>query len=238
MYNTERLSGKQYRGALGQLVLNRAQAGDLEGARAEADLIGAYSWTGYRDIAAVLADGGDVRGFFADWKRYAAVRSRDWMTDLKRRLVIGVARNEGWRAALAVTRDRRLGPQFARYSFSALPEDDVEGLQRLLEGEAAGVLPEQDELSLLARAVRAATGDAPERDPPLLGAIVDRIVAVDPATDKDTMRWRDGELFALWPAYGEQATLDRVRKAVRTPYYKRELRRLARDVRGKGPDGG
>jgi len=44
------------------------------------------------------------------------------------------------------------------------------------------------------------------------------------------MRWRDGELFGLWPAFGEQATLDRVRAAVRTPQYRRELKVLARDL--------
>lgn len=44
------------------------------------------------------------------------------------------------------------------------------------------------------------------------------------------MRWRDAELFDLWPAYGEQATLDRVRKAGRMPNYRRELMVLARDI--------
>lgn len=218
-----------------QLVLNRIAVGDLEGARAEADRVGEYRWTGYRDIAAVLADGGDVPGFLADWKRYSAGRSRDWMQDLKRRLVIGVAKNEGWRAALAVIGDKRIGATFARYAFSALPEGDVEGLQRLLEGKAAGVLSEKDELGLLVQAVCAATGKAPERDHPLLGAIVDRIIAVDPTTDKATMRWRDGKLVALWPAFGEQATLERVRSAVRTPVWKRELTELAREVNGPAP---
>jgi hypothetical protein len=87
-----------------------------------------------------------------------------------------------------------------------------------------------DECGLLSRAVRAAAGHNPERDHPLLPGIVDRIIAVDPTTDKTTMRWRDAELYGLWPAYGEQATLDRVRAAVRTPQYRRDLKTLARNL--------
>lgn len=217
-----------------QQVLNRLATGDLAGARAAADQIAdGLSWVGYRDIAAVVADRGDAKAFFASWKRYAAGQDRNGMVELKRRLVSGVARNQGWRAALAVTDDKRVGAAFAKCAFAAFADGEVDELQRVLAGEAAGILSEQDELSLLAQAVRAASGHNPERDHPLLGGIVDRIIAVDPTTDKTTMRWRDGELFALWPAYGEQATLDRVRAAVRTPRLRRDLTVLPRDVRPK-----
>jgi hypothetical protein len=214
-----------------QQVLNRLALDELDEARAAAGRIAAgFSWVAYRDIAGVLADRGDTTGFFADWKHYEARQDRTGMANLKRRLVVGVARKDGWEAALAVTRDKRVGPEFARFAFDAFVDGDVEGLLRLFAGDAAGVLSEQDELSTLARAVRAASDHNPERDHPVLGEIVDRIIAVDPSTDKATMRWRDAELFGLWPAYGEQATLDRVRKAVRTPGYKRELTTLARDL--------
>lgn len=75
-----------------------------------------------------------------------------------------------------------------------------------------------------------ATGKDPERNHPALDGIVDRIIAVDPGTDRATMRARDGLLFHLWPAMGEQATLDRVRKAVRTPTIRRELTTLPRNL--------
>jgi hypothetical protein len=77
---------------------------------------------------------------------------------------------------------------------------------------------------------RLVIGVAPSATTRSCGGIVDRIIAVDLATDKATMRWRDAELFALWPAYGEQATLDRVRAAARTPRYRRDLMVLARDT--------
>jgi hypothetical protein len=47
------------------------------------------------------------------------------------------------------------------------------------------------------------------------------------------LRWRDADLFVLWPAYGEQATRDRVRATVRTPRYRRELTVLARNLHSK-----
>lgn len=208
-----------YCGIRRQQVLNRLAAGDLAGARAAAT-----DSVACRDIGAWLADRGDAAEFFGDWKRYEAGRDRHGMADLRRRLVAGVAANAGWQAALAVAGDKRIGPAFARYAFSFVTDLDE------LRGAVAGVLSELDELSVLARAVRKASGHNPERDHPLLGEIVDRIIAIDPTTDKATMRWRDGELFGLWPAYGDQATLDRVRAAVRTPRYRRELTVLARDL--------
>lgn len=216
-----------YSGVRRQQVLNRLATGDLAEARAAAGRIAdGLEWVGYRDIGAWLADRGDTGEFFTDWKRYAAGQDRQGITELKRRLVVGVAGKDGWSAGLAVTADRRIGPAFARFAFEAYPVDDVEGLR----GAVAGVLSERDELTVLARAVRQASGHNPARDHPLLGEIVDRIIAVDPTTDKATMRWRDDELFGLWPAYGERATLDRVRAAVRTPRYRRELTVLARDL--------
>ncbi|MFI5910842.1 hypothetical protein [Dactylosporangium sp. NPDC051541] len=211
-----------------QQVLNRLAADDIAAARAAADRIaGGTAWKGHRDIAAALADRGDAAGFLAGWKYYAATKDRHGLAALKRRLVEGVARTAGWKAALALTADRRLGPAFAMYAFTAFGAD-VDGLRRVLA--ATPGLPELDQLTLLAEAVRQASGKDPERNHPYLDELADRIIAVDPSTDRATMRTRDWLLFSLWPAMGEQATLDRVRKAIRTPQYKRELRLLPRAV--------
>jgi hypothetical protein len=189
--------------------------------------MGTNAWVGYREIGAAHAAAGDAAAFFAGWKRYNAREARNRMADLKRTLVSAVARRQGWQAALAVTSDKRIGPDFARYAFDA--ETDVDGLLALFSADAAGVLTQADELVVLVRAVCAATPRNPDRDHPRLAEILDRIIAVEPST-KDTMRWRDGQLFRLWPAIGAQSTLDRVRKAVRTPSIKRELKVLAREL--------
>ncbi|GAA3453606.1 hypothetical protein [Dactylosporangium matsuzakiense] len=211
-----------------QQVLNRLAADDITGASAAADRIeGGTGWKGHRDIAAALADRGDAAGFFAGWKRCAPAKDRHGLADLKRRLVEGVARASGWEAALALTADKRLGPAFAMHAFTAFGAD-VDGLRRVLAG--VGALPELDQLTLLAEAVRQAAGKDPASDHPYLPELVDRIIAVDPATDRAIVRTRDWLLFSLWPAMGEQATLERARKAIRTPQYKRELHRLPRDV--------
>ena len=59
------------------------------------------------------------------------------MADLKATLVSAVARRQGYQAALAVSKEKRIGPDFARYAFDA--EADVDGLLVLFSGAAAGV---------------------------------------------------------------------------------------------------
>ncbi|WP_280249313.1 hypothetical protein [Nocardia abscessus] len=86
--------------------------------------------------------------------------------------------------------------------------------------------------------IKIAVGWNPQDDHPMLGSVVDRLIAVDPVVDKATMRRRAGKLFGLWPAIGEQATLDRVRKTVLTPSYRRELTVLARNLRGTDQSAG
>ncbi|WP_220138933.1 hypothetical protein [Nocardia sp. GTS18] len=215
-----------------QQVLNRIAAGDLAGARALATRIDdGYAWRAYRDIGFALADRGDVKGFFADWKRYAAGQDRAGMALLKEHLIAGVARHQDWNAAVTVAANKRIGPSFVCHAFTGFVDAaDVDGLWEVLTGAAQGLLPELDELALLAATIRQATPNNPERNHPLLDTVVDRLIAIDPTADKAVMRGRDSELFALWPAIGEQTTLDRVRKAVRTPGYKRELTTLPREM--------
>ncbi|AEV84228.1 hypothetical protein ACWT_3205 [Actinoplanes sp. SE50] len=211
-----------------QRVLNRLADDDLGAARAAADRIrGDTGWKGHRDIAAVLADRGDAAEFLAGWKSYRAATDRHGMGELKRRLVEGVARTAGWAAALELVGDKRFGPALAVHAFTAFGAD-VDGLRRVLG--RTGVLAELDQLAVLSSAVLRASGTDPVRNHPYLDELVDRIIAVDPSADRATMRTRDRLLFSLWPAMGETATLDRVRRAVRTPQYRRELTRLPRDL--------
>jgi len=215
-----------------QQVFNHSLDGDITGAREAAEKMGESRWVGYQDIARVAADRGDADLFFAHWKDYEAGRHRQSMPELKERLVSAVARRDGWQAGLALTKDKRIGPSFGYWAFVPfLDGGDVPGLWNVLVGDAQGVLPELEELSLLTRSVVAASDPDPITDHPMLGAVVDRLIAVDPTVDKATMRWRDGLLSELWPGIGEKATLDRVRKAVRAPSLRRELTNLARDVR-------
>jgi|SRR5215217_7006729 len=220
-----------YSGFQRQLIRNYLAADNFDRALVEADRIpDDQSWTGYREIAAKLAKRADTQGFFALWKHYAAGKDRDWMEDLKASLVRNVARQQGWKAAITLTSHKRLGAKFVGDAFAGLPEmTDVDQLYRLFNDEAAGILSETMELSLLASAVRASTPTNPDQNHPLLDHIVDRIMAVD-SNDKAITYWRDDELFYLWPAYGEKATLDRVRKSVRSRNYKRELTALPRDI--------
>lgn len=212
-----------------QFVLNRIIAGDLEGARLLAgQLENEFRWRAYRDIGTVLAARGDARGFFTEWRHYGIARDRDDLAELAKLLVAGVARREGWRPAPTVTRAERISP-FGDQAFSAfIHTADVEGLQRVLDSHAVGILSELDQLVLLSIAIKAATEPNPQCNHPLLDTVIDRLIAIDPTEDKRTMHRRDAELVGLWPAIGDQSTLACVRKAVRG--YREELTRLPRDT--------
>ncbi|NEW38207.1 hypothetical protein GV794_18580 [Nocardia cyriacigeorgica] len=200
-----------------QLVLNRLAAGDLAGARASAaELEDEYRWRAYRDIGAELAVRGDATGFFAEWRHYAIAREREDLAELAKLLVAGVAGREGWNPAPA----------------GGLVED----LQRVVDGHAAGVLPELDQLVLLSAAIRSVTDPCPQRDHPLLDRVVDRLVAIGPAAGKAAVHRRDAELAALWPAIGNRDTLARIRQAVQTPGFRENLTMLPRDAAPAGSD--
>ncbi|MGA6205466.1 hypothetical protein ACPESR_11970 [Nocardia testacea] len=80
--------------------------------------------------------------------------------------------------------------------------------------------------------IKIVTGRNPADDRPLLGSVVDCLIAVDPTVENATTRQRDGRLFGLWLAIGEQSTLDRVRGRCSPPSYRRELTVLARNSVG------
>jgi hypothetical protein len=219
-----------------QIVLLHLARDDVAAAEAEAERMGPeWAWTAHRSIGRHLARRGDTEAFFARWSTYRAVKDRNEMDRLKGELVEAVGARDGWQRAVELTKDRRLGSAYAEHAFVAPSENgDVEGLLELFGGPARGVLGEIRELKLLAAALVAAAGPAPPADHPRLGEVLDRVIALDPTADKETMRDRDGILLQLWPAYGEESTLRRARAAARAPWIKRELSALPRDV--PGPD--
>jgi hypothetical protein len=89
-------------------------------------------------------------------------------------------------------------------------------------------LSEFAKIQLLLDALCAKTPCPPQADPTELDEIIARIIAIDPTVSKQQSRSRDFLLLECWPLIGEEATLKRVRAAVRAPIYKRELKGLAK----------
>jgi hypothetical protein len=81
----------------------------------------ADAYIGHRDIGDVFGARGHVAGFFRHWKTYAASKERHDTNLRKDRLVTAVARHSGWRAALDLCDDKRIGPHFRRTALAALP---------------------------------------------------------------------------------------------------------------------
>jgi hypothetical protein len=215
-----------------QIAMTLRDRGNLDEARAEADRIGEYSWSAHRDIAWKLASEGDHEAFFKHWPSYAAGKKRDAMARLKATLVWGVAEKRGWEAAvdLALT-EKRLGAGFRGVGISQAAETmSPEQLIEFFAHEARGIITERGELSLLVAALRRAAPWHPTSEHPLLKQIIDRILAIDPLIDKATMRSRDSLLFGLWPVMADVETLKRVKKGMRTPWLKRQLTMLPKDV--------
>jgi hypothetical protein len=212
-----------------QAVLTCLTAGDLPAAHDRAERLGDRAWVGYRDIAGWHARRGEAAEALALWRRLAATQERHRMALLKTELVQGVARARGWRAALELTADRRFGPAFRTDALAPLA--GTGDVAAVADAVAEAGLDELGQLQLLVTAVVADSPRAPAADHPRLAAVLDRLVAVDPTTDRTTMRTRDALLAGLWPAVGDPATLARLRRALRTPSLKRELTVLPRDCR-------
>jgi hypothetical protein len=215
-----------------QIAMTLRDRGSYNEARAEADRIGEYSWSAHRDIAWKLAVEGDHEAFFKHWPSYAAGKKRDSIAGLKATLVWGVAEKRGWGAAVDLAlAHKRLGAGFRFHALSqAAKTMSPDELIAFFSHKARGLLTEQGELQLLVEALRRAAPWNPTSEHPLLRQIIDRIIAIDPLIDKATMRSRDSLLFSLWPVMADDETLKRVKKGMRTPWLKRELTMLPRDV--------
>ncbi len=207
--------------------LIHALLGEGEVARAEQvceTLEDGWDFLGHRRIALWCAQNGDAAEFFSRWPRLAATKERQHLQRLKTVLVHSVARRHGWRAALDLVADKRIGPKFRPTAFQPLTESgEVDQLLAVFSSpDGRDLLADVEQLEILAGALaaKATTTGVATREP--FTEILDRIVALDPS-DRSVMRARDAMLLRLWPAYPDADALTLARSSARTPGIKREL---------------
>jgi hypothetical protein len=199
-------------------------------------VMGDESWVCWRAIGEYHADRADVKSFLALWSKYGARQDRNWIDDMRRSLVIAVSKTHGWREAVLLTQNKRIGLNGHEYGmlYVALTpvaeSGDTAALRRLFATEASlSDLSEIAQIRLLLNAMQINAPRPPQTDCPELDEVLARIIAVDPTVSKRQSRHRDWLLVDCWLFIGEEATLKRVRAAIRAPIYKRELKRLAKD---------
>ncbi|MDR2007045.1 MAG: hypothetical protein LBP78_07380 [Acidaminococcales bacterium] len=213
--------------------------GDEESAKAACDrpVMGCETWVNWRAVGEYYAMRADVKSFLSLWKKYSARQERFWMDTMRRALVEAVSKAQGWREAVKLTRRGEIGSKAHELGmiYVALSPvaatGDTAALRKLFEtGECPAELSEIAKLWLLLDVLSVTTPHPPQFDPPELGEIIARIVAVDPTVSKQQSRNRDLLLMECWPLIGGKTTLERVRAAIRAPVYKRELKRLAKEL--------
>lgn len=184
---------------------------------------------GWRSIAAYHAANGDASSFLRLWSRCDARQDRVEMRRLKEQLIRSLAVREGWRAAVEVCDDKRIGDAFRRHAFEP-PASGYYDLHALFSGEAAGVLDEVGELHALVAAVASESPRPPTENHRGVEDLLTRISALDPDVSRAAMRERDHLLFDLRGAVGDEGTLARLRAELRTPRLVREAMRLVDDA--------
>ncbi|WP_154795308.1 hypothetical protein [Occultella kanbiaonis] len=218
--------GLVVRDLLLRLVEVNLMTGDVAAAeQVAARMSPEWEYLGWREIASCHAANGDSAAFFRNWRRYDARQDRAAMQRLKTRLVQGVAVHAGWRAAVAVCGDKRIGDGFLLHAFEP-PAHGYDDLVTLFSRDAAGVLPEVDELHCLVAAAVAESRPRPLADHRGVDDLLDRIGALDPHESRQAMRARDHLLSTLYFAIGSEDTLGRLRKQIRTPRLRSDARRL------------
>lgn len=237
-----------------RLVLARIAAAAVSTHLARADLAAAHDladdpcWTrsergkdvrptAWRTIGEWHLRRAEADEFLALWDRYRTkpVRNFDnklWLDQVRRGLITRVSEERGWRAAADLADDARLGD--GAYRGAALiplvEAGDVDELRRAHGDPVFAGLTEPARISQEVRALRVHAPRRPDHDHPELAALLERILAIDPLETKEAMRTRDNLLVDCWPLIGDEATLKRVRAALRTPALRRELKVLAREI--------
>lgn len=223
------------------IVYRHLADGDLEAATAAAahPRLASMPEIGWRAIGDHHARRGDAAAFLALWTRYDTRTEKQWIQEARRTLVEQVSRHHGWRDGLAAahrpristagTRDELIRVALGPLAESVREPELVELLDSAPELAEVGAL---DRLDLRVRSVRAHGEDrALHTDHPALRPLLDEVIAVDPTTSRNVMRVRDRMLVDLWPAVGTPPTLAELRRALRTPAWKRETAVLHDDIK-------
>jgi hypothetical protein len=217
------------------IVYRLCADGELDAAMraADSEIFGDEGWVGWRAVGDCLAREGEAAKFLKLWPKYKAVHRRDAIDDMRRALVDGVSRKQGWRAAVELTHDKRMNAKSHLNSLiyvALVPVaegGDVRAMDRLLEVEELPGLDDLARLQLLIDSMEASYPKVGEpgrdADHPDLAWVLERIVAIDPKVSKEQLRRRDWLLVDLWSVIGDPATLKKVRGAIRAPMWKREL---------------
>jgi hypothetical protein len=216
-----------------QRALTRIVNGDIDGAVEIAERMpSASAHRVYRDIGWAAARAGDLELYRRYAKQYQPGTDRTAMNRLRGEVIAGIARVHGLDAAVSATNDTSLGTAHLSYAIAELARaGEIDQLDAAFAGPLAGLFDDTTRVGALIDAVAVASPDAPAHDHPRLAELLEQVLAIDPTTSKEAMRTRDALLFHSWPAIGDQETLARVRAAVRTPDYRRQLTRLKRDIR-------
>jgi hypothetical protein len=212
------------------IVYRHLGDGDISRARQAADhpVMGEHTWVAWRAVGEYYAAQADAERFLGAWPKYSAGKNREWIDTMRRTLVIAVSRARGWREAVALTGDKRIGTDHKADALAPIAATgDTASLSQLFATEPeVAALGELTKLRLLIDAMLADPAAPPDDDHPELAGVLARLVAVDPTVSKGQMRTRDWLLVSCWPVIGRPETLTAVRAAVRTPNLRRELTRL------------
>src|SRR5262245_30714124 len=201
---------------------------DRAGLSADHPAMGEDTWVAWRAVGEHYAAGADAARFLAACLKYNARKVRDWIDRMRRTLVMAVSRTRGWREAVALTGDKRIGTGHKVDALAPIAATgDTAELSRLFATEPdLAALGELTKLGLLIDAMLADPARPLDDDHPQLAGLLARLIAVDPTVSKEQMRTRDWLLFSCWPVIGRPETLKAVRAAVRTPNLRRELAQL------------
>lgn len=204
---------------------------------AESERMGEDKWVAWRAIGEYYAGRGNAKEFLDRWSKYQTQKEKDWLNRMRRTLVEQVCRREGWEAAVALVKHKRISTASnAEVMMWAAMQPmteafDVPELNQLFRTrEEFADLDSIARLQLLIDAMTAHWEYPAQHDHPQLAEILDQVIAIDHTVSKDQMRRRDYLLGSTWPAIGEKETLKRMRTAMRSPSQKREFNGLAKDV--------
>ena len=137
--------------------------------------------SGLQGLLRHFANQGDVDGFFMVWPRCAARQERHEIKACKRRLVEAVSTRQGWEAAVAPCKDRRLGGSCYGAALRSLAEAGAcETSQQVFHERPDLRQPErQMESWLLVRAYAVAAGQG-RQDIKEFEDLFERVSALDP----------------------------------------------------------